>query len=74
MKNTKLWIAVVLFMFLFTYLCGASAESIVGNLDTPIVQIPDSVTEIEDEAYMTTAIQVVYLPDTCKKIGARAFA
>ena len=74
MKNTKLWIAVVLFMLLFTYLCGASAESITSNLDTPIVQIPDSVTEIEDEAYMNTAIQVVYLPDTCKKIGARAFA
>ena len=74
MKNTKLWITMVLFMLLFAYLCGASAENRVDNMDMPIVQIPDSVIEIEDEAYMNTAVQIVYLPDTCKKIGSRAFA
>lgn len=42
--------------------------------DVAIVHLPDELTEIHDEAYLNTAVEIVRLPESCTKIGARAFA
>lgn len=42
--------------------------------DAAIMRLPEGLTEICDEAYMNTAVEIVRLPENCVKIGARAFA
>ena len=42
--------------------------------DAAIIRLPEGLTEICDEAYMNTAVEIVRLPENCVKIGARAFA
>ena len=46
----------------------------VTDSDAPVIAIPKAVTEIAEETYINTAVEVVRLPDTCTKINARAFA
>ena len=42
--------------------------------DAAIVHLPAGLTEIRDEAYLNTAAEIVRLPESCVRIGARAFA
>ena len=39
-----------------------------------VARLPAGLTEIRDEAYLNTAVEIVRLPESCTKIGARAFA
>ncbi len=46
----------------------------VTDSDAPVIAIPKAVTEIAEETYINTAVEVIRLPETCTKINARAFA
>ena len=45
-----------------------------GAVNLKTVQIPESVTRLEDEAFGRSAIQTVYLPDSLESIGEAVFS
>lgn len=42
--------------------------------DVPLVTLPAAVIELAEEAYLGSGVECVILPETCAKIGSRAFA
>lgn len=60
--------------------CSVCNEILEGNeyiaplVDAPIVIVPEAVEGLGEEAYMSSGVVCVRLPDGCKYLGSRAFA